>query len=128
MANNTITFDPAAGVAYGVNLSVFSGADFRSTFHVKNNDFTDFDFTGYSGSSQMTKSVSVGSSSVSVATFNVGFTSATSGKFEISLGSTQTNLITPGRYVYDILVSSGSSLYRLAEGYVLVQGGISSAP
>tara|TARA_R110001606_G_C15400669_1_gene652911 strand:- start:5492 stop:5878 length:387 start_codon:yes stop_codon:yes gene_type:complete len=128
MANNTITFDPAAGVAYGVNLSIFAGADFRSSFHVKNNDSTNFDFTDFSGSSQMTKSVSVGSSSVAIASFNIGFTSATSGQFEISLGSTQTRPISPGRYVYDILVSSGSSLYRLAEGYVLVQGGISSAP
>jgi len=93
MANNTITFDPAAGVAYGVNLSVFSGADFRSTFHVKNNDSTDFDFTGYSGSSQMTKSVSVGSSSVSVATFNVDLPVQLLADLNF-LGSTQTDLYT----------------------------------
>jgi hypothetical protein len=128
MANNTITFDPSAGVAYGVNLTIYKGADFRSTFQVKNNDGTNFNLSGYTGSSQMTKSVSVGSTSVATATFNVGFTSATSGKFNISLGSTQTRNISPGRYVYDILVSSGTSFYRLAEGNILVQGGISSAP
>ena len=34
MANNTITFDPQAGVAYGVNLTINTGWDFKSTFVV----------------------------------------------------------------------------------------------
>ena len=32
MANNTITFDPASGVAYSANLTVNTGANFKSTF------------------------------------------------------------------------------------------------
>ena len=126
MANNKITFDPDSGVAYGVNLTMMQGADFKSSFHVVRNDSTNFNFSGYTASSQMAKSVSLGSSSFPVATFNVGFTSSVGGKFEISLGSTQTRSIRQGRYVYDILVSSGSTFYRIAEGNMLVQGGISS--
>ena len=34
MANNTITFDPASGVAYSANLTVNTGANFKSTFKV----------------------------------------------------------------------------------------------
>ena len=128
MTNNKITFDPSSGVAYGVNLTIMKGADFKSTFHVVNNDNTNYNFIGYTGSSQMAKSISVGSSSYPAATFNVGFTSAIGGKFEISLGSTQTRTIRQGRYVYDILVSSGSTYYRIVEGNIMVQGGISSAP
>ena len=37
MANNTITFDPNAGVAYGVNLTINTGADFNSTFKILKN-------------------------------------------------------------------------------------------
>ena len=34
MANNTITFDPAAGVSYSANLTINTGANFKSTFKV----------------------------------------------------------------------------------------------
>jgi hypothetical protein len=76
----------------------------------------------------MAKSVSIGSSSYAVATFGVGFSTSTQGRFNISLGSTQTRSLKEGRYVYDILVSSGSTVYRIVEGNILVKPGISSAP
>tara|TARA_B100000287_G_scaffold185686_2_gene175556 strand:+ start:3746 stop:4135 length:390 start_codon:yes stop_codon:yes gene_type:complete len=129
MANNTITFDPNDGVAYGVNLTINTGTDFESTFKVLNpNDRSNYDFTGYSGSSQMTKSVSVGSTAFPAATFTVGFTSAYDGEFNISLGSTATRNLSGGRYVYDILVSSGSSIHRIVQGNMMVIAGVSSAP
>jgi len=58
----------------------------------------------------------------------VGFTSAAGGEFNLSMGSTTTRTIKPGRYVWDMLVSSGSTIYRMAEGNILVVAGISSAP
>ena len=61
-------------------------------------------------------------------TFTVGFTSAASGEFQISLGSTATRALKKGRHVYDILVSSGSTIYTIVSGNILVHGGISSAP
>ena len=85
MANNTITFDPDAGVAYGVNLTILSGADFKSTFSVLKPDKSAYNLTGYSGSSQMTKSVAIGATLGVGATFTVGITSAAGGEFEISL-------------------------------------------
>ena len=51
MANKNITFDPNAGVSYGANVTINTGATFEETFKVKNTDKTNFDFTGYSGSS-----------------------------------------------------------------------------
>ncbi len=128
MANNTITFDPDSGVAYGVNLTINAGADFKSSFKVLSPNKNNYNFTGYSGSSQMTKSVSVGSTVYPNATFTVGFTSAVGGEFDISLGSTQTRNLKEGRYWYDVLVGSGSTIYRIAEGNILVQGGVSSSP
>lgn len=128
MANNTITFDPDSGAAYGVNLTILSGADFKSTFSVLKPDKSAYNFTGYSGSSQMTKSVAIGATLGISTTFNVGFTSAAGGEFQISLGSTDTRNLKTGRHVYDILVSSGSTIYRIVSGNIMVQGGISSAP
>ena len=128
MATHTITFDPTSGVPYGANLTINTGATFTDSFTVKTTSGSAFNFDGWTGSSQMAKSVSIGSSSYAAATFNVGFTSAVGGKFDISLGSTSTRSLSEGRYVYDILVSSGSTTYRLASGNVLVIPGISSAP
>lgn len=128
MASHTITFDPTAGVAYGTNLVINTGSTFKDSFTVKTTSGSAFNFNGWTGSSQMAKSVSIGSSSYAAATFTVGFTSAIGGKFDISLGSTATRSLTEGRYVYDILVSSGSTIYRIASGNVLVIPGISSAP
>ena len=46
----------------------------------------------------------------------------------ISLGSTATRSINAGRYVYDVLVVSGMTVYRIVDGNILVRGGVSSAP
>jgi hypothetical protein len=129
---NSLTFDPSAGTPVAVNLTINSGADFINDFTVKTTSGSAFDFSGagttWTGSSQMAKSVSIGSSGYAVATFNVGFTSAAGGKFQISLGSTDTRSLTEGRYVYDVLVSSGTTVYKIIDGNIIVKPGISSAP
>lgn len=128
MADKRITFDVTSGTPSFVNLTINTGATFTANFAVVNTSNSAFNFSGWTGSSQIAKSVSIGSSSYAAATFNVGFTSAAGGKFNISLGSTQTRSLKEGRYVYDVLVSSGSTVYRIVEGNILVKPGISSAP
>ena len=140
MANKKITFDPESGVAYAANFVLNGGSDFTGTFEVVDTSGTGWNFsttnsvgiattTGWTGSSQMTKSISIGSTGFPAATFVVGIdtTSATAGKFTISLGSTATRTLSEGRYVYDVIVSSGSTFYRIVDGTILVQPGISSA-
>ena len=128
MAKNTLTFDPSSGVAYGVNLTINTGADLDADYTVVGTSGTAFDFTGYTGSAQLAKSVAIGSSQHAIKTFEVGFTSAKGGEFRLSLGSTATRTLSDGRYVYDVLIGSGSSVYRIVSGDVLVIAGISSAP
>ena len=76
----------------------------------------------------MSKSVAVGATLGITTSFTVGFTSAYDGKFKISLGSTATRSLNEGRYVYNVLVSSGSTVYSLVNGNVLVIAGITTAP
>ena len=128
MATKNVTFDPDAGVPKGVNLTIHTGSDFTTNFNVVNTSNTAFDLTGYSGSSAMSKSVSVGATLGITTSFTVGFTSAYDGKFKISLGSTATRSLNEGRYVYNVLVSSGSTVYSLVNGNVLVIAGITTAP
>ena len=56
-------------------------------------------------------------------------TTASSGYgLTVSLGSTDTRSVKAGRYVYDVLVGSGATVYRIIDGNILVRGGVSSAP
>lgn len=128
MTTRKITFDPDSGTPYSVNLTINTGATFSANFNVVNVSDSPYNFEGWTGSSQMAKSVSIGSTSYAAATFNVGFTSAAGGKFSLSLDSNSTRSLVEGRYIYDILVSSGSTVYRIVDGNILVKPGISSAP
>jgi|TARA_Y100000015_G_scaffold23795_1_gene23023 hypothetical protein len=126
MATKNVTFDPDSGVPYGANLSIYGGTDFSTTFNVKTTSNAAFDLTGYSGAGALAKSVAVGATLGATDTFTVGFTSAYDGKLKISLTDTETNNLTEGRYVYDVLVTIGSSTYPLVRGNVNVFNTISS--
>ncbi|GIR01018.1 MAG: hypothetical protein CM15mP10_0810 [Actinomycetota bacterium] len=56
MAQQIITFDPDVGVPMGVNLTMFSGADFNTTFTIRTSAGSSIDFTNYTGRSNMKKS------------------------------------------------------------------------
>ena len=134
MASKNLTFDPNAGVPYAANLALYSGADFKATFNVVDTSDVAFDFQGltttsvWTGSAQMQKSAGVAATTVAAGTFTVGFTSAGGGIFEISLGSTATTSLSEGRYEYNVLVSSGASIYNIVNGNIMVYTGIASAP
>ena len=141
MATKKITFDPESGVAYSCDFIMNVGADFNAKFNIVDTANTGFNFsttnsvgigttTGWTGSSQMTKSTAIGSTAFPVATFTVGIdTTASSGYgLTVSLGSTDTRSVKAGRYVYDVLVGSGATVYRIIDGNILVRGGVSSAP
>tara|TARA_R100000742_G_C4270156_1_gene88810 strand:+ start:29 stop:667 length:639 start_codon:yes stop_codon:yes gene_type:complete len=105
MAQHSFKFDPDAGVAQGVNLVINTRSTFKDGFTITRPNGSAFDFTGWSGSSQMAKSVAVGATLGANRTFNVGFTSAAGGKFDVSLAATQTTDLSAGRYVWNLLLT-----------------------
>ena len=134
MASKNLTFDPSAGVPYAANLALYTGTDFKTTFNVVDTSDVAFDFQGlttttvWTGSAQMQKSAGVAATTIAAGTFTVGFTSAAGGIFEISLGSTATTSLSEGRYEYNVLVSSGASIYNIVNGNIMVYTGLASAP
>ena len=134
MASKNLTFDPDAGVPYAANLALYSGADFKTIFNVVDTSDVAFDFQGltttsvWTGSAQMQKSAGIGATTIPSGTFTVGFTSAGGGIFEVSMGSTDTTNLSEGRYEYNVLVSSGATIYNIVNGNILVYAGIASAP
>ena len=133
MAKHSFKFDPGAGVAQGVNLVVNTGANFRDEFTITDvsgsaYNFTKSDNEPWTVSAQMAKGVAIGATEGAGATFIVGFTTAANGRFISSLPAAITRNLNQGRYFHNILVSSGTTVYTLASGNVIVNAGIASAP
>ena len=128
MANQTIVFDPTAGVPVGANLTIYGGSALAADFNIVDTGSVAYDLSDYTGSSQLAKSVAVGATLGAQATFTVGFTSAADGKIRVSYGATQTGALSAGRYMYNVLISTGTTVYNIIEGNAMVYAGISSSP
>ena len=128
MATKNITFDPDSGVPYGVNLTMYGGANFSANLNVFTTSNAAFDLTGYSGSAAISKSVAIGATLGITSSLTVGFTSAYDGKIKLSLSAVNTRGTAEGRYMFDVLVDKGGTTYPLASGNVMVINPVSSAP
>jgi len=107
---------------YVSNIVVNSNSNFIQSFNLESVDTSaPLDLTGYTVASQMRKY----SGSSTAVNFSVSITApASSGEIVISLGSTQTSDLKPGRYVYDVVIDNGSSKTKVIEGMVLVREGV----
>jgi hypothetical protein len=109
---------------YVANITIPGGADFNQTFFLESIANTPLDLTGYTGYAKLKKSpASLNTSAV----FVVSFPSRTAGKVKISLGSSITSTLRPGRYCYDVLLDSGTTKTRVVEGSALITAGITTA-
>ena len=103
------------------NIFIDQGADFSVTVNVADVDGTTLDLAGYTAAAQMRKTYE--SSSIS-ATFTTSI-SAADGQVTLSLTDTVTTALSPGRYVYDLVVTDGSSIStRVVEGQAIVTPGV----
>lgn len=99
-------------------LFLEQGADFNMSITLDDVSGENFNLVNYTASSQMRKSYY---SSNSTATFTVSTgDNPSQGIITISLNSANTANIYPGRYVYDVYVTSAGSRVRVLEGIVSV--------
>lgn len=109
---------------YVNNIVINAGSDFTQSFDLESTDTNSaLNLTGFTANAQMRKYAG----SPSSISFASSITSPeTLGRIVISLGSTQTVDIKPGRYVYDVLITktSNSEKTRVVEGMVLVREGV----
>ena len=100
------------------NLFIDAGADFTTTVTVTDSTGSAVDLTNYTIASQIRKTYEAASATVA---FTTTKTAATSGQFTLTLTNAQTAAIPHGRYVYDAVITSGSSVKtRVVEGIVTV--------
>lgn len=104
-----------------VNLLIEQGADFEAQFAVTSANNLPLDLTGYTAESKIRKT----HTSSTFTNFGIAFVSRPDGKIKLSMGNFATRILKPGRYVYDLVItSSGGVKTRVAEGIVTISAGV----
>lgn len=105
-----------------INITIPQGADFSETFVSTENNGSASNLAGYTGTAKMKKHPGATTSTQ----FSVSITSST-GEVAIALTSGKTTSLDPGRYYYDVrLTSSSGAVSRLVEGMAFVTAGITT--
>jgi hypothetical protein len=101
-------------MATRANIVIDQGTTFDTSVSLTDENGDALDLSGYSANAQIRKWYS--------STNSTAFSTALStGTISLSLTSTQTSALEPGRYVYDIIIrSSSNSVTRVVEGIVTV--------
>jgi hypothetical protein len=108
-------------VAAYSELTLEQYATFSTTVNVQDVQGDALDLTNYTTTAQMRKSY-YSSNSVS---FNVFVSNISTGEITMVMSSANTANITPGRYVYDLTITSPSNVKtRVVEGIVNVLPGV----
>jgi len=104
------------------NLVVYQGSDFQNTFFVTNDNGSQFDLTGFTGECLIKKHYSSSSSTTMQVNINPP---ENSGSVTIALTNSVTAAMTPGRYVYDVVLTDSSGIKsRVLEGILTVVEGV----
>lgn len=99
-------------------LTIDQGTTFQTSIDLANDDGTAINVANYTFQSQIRKSYY---SSNATANLTVTVVDEANGNVTLSLTAAQTANITPGRYLYDVkMTSSGSVTTRIVEGIVTV--------
>ena len=99
-------------------LFIEQGSDFITTITLDDVDGVPFDLTDYTGKSQIRKSYY---SANATAEFTITISSPTDGTIALNLDSANTANISPGRYLYDVVIKNTDNVKtRVLEGIVNV--------
>ena len=99
------------------NIFIDQGANYSNIITVSGTNGNALDLTGYTVASQMRKSYS----SSTAYNLNAAVYNASLGQVRMTLTAAQSEAIPPGRYLYDLEITSGSGAKtRVVEGVVVV--------
>ena len=98
-------------------IVIEQGATFNTTINVEDTAGAAINLYGYTANSMMRKSYY----STSATTITSTVTGTANGEVTLSVSATNTANLTPGRYVYDVIITSPTSVVtRVVEGIVTV--------
>ena len=100
-----------------VELTIEQGANYSTTVTVNDSNGSPTNLTNYTAAAQLRKSYY----STTATEFTVAVTAAAAGQITMSITSANTANLTPGRYVYDLLITSPTSVKsRVIEGIATI--------
>ena len=98
-------------------IVIEQGATFNTTINVEDTAGAAINLFGYTANSMMRKSYY----STSATTITSTVTGTANGEITLSVTAANTTSLTPGRYVYDVIITSPTSVVtRVVEGIVTV--------
>ena len=108
--------------AVPLNLTIEQGTDFEIELTVRNTDNSPLNLLSYTGASLVKKHYKATTSYP----FTFTFLDRISGRIVLAMTANQTNSLSEGRYVYDVVLTSPNNLKtRVVQGTVLVSPGVS---
>jgi hypothetical protein len=107
-------------MAIKANIIIDQGTDFAAVIDLQTTSSAPFNLIGHTVAAQMRKNYS----SSTATTFNCSHNGA-DGQISITLGKAVTTVLEPGRYLYDIeITTAGGSVTRVVEGTATVTPGM----
>lgn len=107
-----------------VNIVIPQGADYQNSFLLEDNNNAPIVLSNYSGICHIKKHPS----SKNKVAVNVSFPNPSLGEVKISIASTITSTINPGKYLYDVLLTDNNGTkIRVVEGTATVTAGVSTS-
>jgi hypothetical protein len=106
-------------MAIKANIVIDQGTDFSAVVDVVDTSGNAYDLQGYTVAAQMRKNYTS-----SAATTFVGSHNGIGGAITLSLSNTVTAALEPGRYLYDVEITSGGVVTRVVEGIATVTPGM----
>lgn len=98
-------------------ITVEQGATFHTTINVQDAYNNSINLYGYTSESMMRKSYY----SSTAYTIDTEITGIANGEISLSITSANTSILSPGRYVYDLIINDGANnITRVVEGIVTV--------
>jgi len=108
-------------VAAFTELLIEQGASFSTTINVSDSAGAAINLYGYTASSQMRKSFYATSNTIILATV----TGNANGEITLSMTAANTANLTPGRSVFDLLITAPSGIKtRVVEGIIVISPGV----
>jgi hypothetical protein len=106
------------------NLVCDQATTFNFQFQIKN-DSTPWDLTGYTGTMTVRPFVGSTTTTVIASTANGAMVlTALTGRINVTLSAATTGAIAAGRYSYDLVLDSGTTVTRILEGKFIVTGAV----
>jgi hypothetical protein len=108
------------------NLVCDQATTFNFQFQIKN-DTTPWNLTNYTATMTVRPFVGASTTTVVASTTNGRIAlEGGNGKVTVTLDDTVTGAITAGRYAYDLVLDSGSTVTRVLEGKFIVTGAVTT--